>query len=192
MEIKFHDSFGHIRETVESAATPHGHAYESRLLRHLAQKANGSDVHEAVSSALTGADEIAVRLATEQNEATGAMAHHDPGILAMLAQVCGGVDPQVAVALLPWFGDESSIEGEDLSGLAWRDGALVLDPSDGQGLHYISDGRVLVWLEFPETVCTAAAGRRFGDVVGLPLPVGARIIAEMSCEGGETEIRLAA
>lgn len=133
-----------------------------------------------------------MRIATETNAKTEAMAAHDAGMLEMLARTCGGINPEVAVALIPWLGDESSIEGEDLSGVAWRDGHLVIDPSDGEGLHFHSDGTLRIWITMPQIACLAAKGRRFGDVVGLPLPAGDRIVAEMSHEDGETFVRLAA
>lgn len=192
MHIRVHDSFGHIRDTIESAGTPHGSAYESRLMRHIHERSKESDEHAALIEALTGRDAVAVRLATEQNDSTGDMIRHDAGVLKLLANTCGGIYAQVAVCLIPWLGDECSIEGDDHSGMAWRDGVLVIDPIDGKGVHYQSDGSVVIHMDFPETVCAAAPGRTLGAVIEQQDAMAGRVIAGMESDDGATTIRLAA
>lgn len=193
MPFKIHDSFGHVRETIASAETAHGHAHENPLMRHLFERSKTSDEHTALTAALTGEDADAVLIATRQNESTGEMGRLDAGVLAMLADTCGGIDPQVAVALIPWLGDESSIEDEDdHSGLAWRDGGLIVDATGTGGIHCITDGSVRIFMDFPQTICAAAGGRTMGDLLELPAVIGGRVIESMESGDGETLVRLAA
>ena len=194
MDVKLHDGYGHVADTVMSATTAHGHAHQDPLMRHIAGRSGERGEHGALLDALLGKDIKATVIA--RATAATAIGSHDAGVLALLADTCGGVDAHVAVALSPWLDDEASIEGGDGSGLAWRDGRLIVQPASCDGLILSSAGTITAHLgtPLPQTVLTALAGRTVGDLLDLPQApaVAARRIATATDDDGETVLKLAA
>ena len=193
MEVTIHDGFGHVAEAVQSAATPHGHAHDHPIMRHLAQRAEltSATAYDVLLDALLGRDPTAKRLASDRNDETQGSHAYDKDVLAALAKVCGGVDVDVAVALAPFLDNECSIEGEDGSGVAWQEDRIDVQPA-GTGEILRSDGTIFLGMELSHTVAAAASGRTLGDVLELPCMPAGRRIASIDTGDGETMIHLAA
>lgn len=195
MNITIHDAFGHVSEAIESASTPHGHAHDHPVMRHLALRAEVTSMtpHDVLIDALTGRDSEAVRLATDLNDRQPQNAY-DRDVIAALSRVCGGIDANVAVTLAPFLDNECSIEGDDGSGVAWNEERIDIQPvrPHGDGEILRSDGKVFLGMEMSHTVAAAASGRRLSEVIDLPCMPADRRIVSIDTGDGETMIHLAA
>lgn len=195
MDVTIHDGFGHVAETIQSAATPHGHAHDNPVMRHIEMRSSltSMSAHDALLDALLGRDARAIEIAREFND-LGAPETYDADVLGALAKVCGGVDADVAVAIAPFLDEECSIEGEDGSGVAWREGRIDVQPVEPHGGGEIlrSDGCIFLGMEMSQTVAAAASGRTLGQVIELPCMPADRRVASIETGDGETLIRLAA